>query len=374
MNLVYKCNECSSTYPSKKGLCIHIAQTHNTKDYYDKYLKHPNEGYCTVCGNPTKFRKLSAGYDKTCSSECYKNLDRTNYLHSDAPLLVQWQRDIEDIQATYSRDQLVQYQCKLCNTPVIIKIRKITGLVCIKCKRRWGNLRSFGDENPFQNSSIKEQIYSNNERKYGHRYYSQTEAFAQQYAATCLAKFGATHWLATSAHREKVQSTNLRRYGAPYQTQRIDFQRLYSDACLDKYGVHHASQVPEIRRKQAHSKFHAPNGRVYDSSWEYLYEQYLIRSGIPYIYQSDITFTWVDVDGVSHVYIPDFHLLDCTNRLIEIKGDHFFNECGDYINPYDMTPNGYKNAKLKYECMKTAGVQIYTSKELIQLGIQLSGV
>jgi len=39
-----------------------------------------------------------------------------------------------------------------------------------------------------------------------------------------------------------------------------------------------------------------------------------------------------------------------------------------------MTPNGYKNAKLKYECMKTAGVQIYTSKELIQLGIQLSGV
>lgn len=374
MNLVYKCNECNSTYPSKKGLCIHISRTHNTKDYYDKYLKHPNEGYCTVCGNPTKFSKLSAGYDKTCAPECYKHLDRTKYLHSNAPLRVQWQRDIEDIQATYSRDQLVQYQCKLCNAKVIIKIRKITGLVCIKCKRRWGNLRSFGDENPFQNADIKRKICHCNELKYGHPYYAQTKEFADHYKETCLSKYGSEHWFSTLANRDKTQKTNLLRYGAPYQTMRIDFQRMYTDACLDKYGVRHASQVPEIRRKQAHCKFHAPNGRIYDSSWEYLYEQYLISSGVPYIYQSEITFTWADVDGVEHVYIPDFHLLDGTNRLIEIKGDHFFNDRGEYFNPYDLTPNGYKNAKLKYDCMITAGVQIYTSKNLIQLGIHINGV
>ncbi len=311
MNLVYKCNECNSTYPSKKGLCIHIAQTHNTKDYYDKYLKHPNEGYCTVCGNPTKFRKLSAGYDKTCSSACYKKLDRTNYRHSDTPLLVQWQRDIEDIQATYSREQLVQYQCKLCNTPVIIKIRKITGLVCIKCKRRWGNLRSFGDENPFQNTQIK----------------------------------------------QKIEATVLK-----------------------KYGVKHVLQNPDIHRKMQEKKFHAPNGRLYDSSWEYLFELYLIQHKIDYIYQSDITFTWTDVDGDTRLYIPDFHILRSdrmnflSNDIIEIKGDHFFDQNGHFRDPYDLSAKGYENAKRKYECMVSHGVKILTSKDLIKLGIKVTGV
>ena len=374
MNLTYICKDCGADFQSTKGLSFHIATKHSPKEYYDKFLKKPTEGICRVCGKPTRFRKLSAGYDKCCSKDCCNKLDRNSYKHAAAPILVQWQRDIEAVQHDYHRAQLVQYHCKLCNAVVISQIRYITGLVCIKCKRRWGNLRAFGDENPFQNIAIKEQIYRTNEQKYGHKYYSQTDEFAEQYAATCLSKFGASHWLSTSAHREKVQKTNLLRYGAAFQTQRVDFQRIYADACLNKYGVRHASQVPEIRRKQAHCKFHAPNGRIYDSSWEYLYEQYLISSGVPYIYQSDIAFPWVDVDGVEHVYIPDFHLLDGTNRLIEIKGDHFFNDRGEYFNPYDLTPNGYKNAKLKYDCMINAGVQIYTSKNLIQLGIHITGV
>ena len=69
-------------------------------------------------------------------------------------------------------------------------------------------------------------------------------------------------------------------------------------------------------------------------------------------------------------HIPDF-LLTENKEFIEIKGDHFFDKDNNFINPYDKSEKGYANAKLKYECMINAGVKIYTSKELINLGINI---
>ena len=39
------------------------------------------------------------------------------------------------------------------------------------------------------------------------------------------------------------------------------------------------------------------------------------------------------------------------------------------IDPYNKTEKGYANARLKWECMQKAGVKVYTSKELKELGI-----
>ena len=50
-------------------LSSHIRKTHNieSQDYYDKYMKTPNEGVCSICGKPTKYGGLSQGYFRCCN-------------------------------------------------------------------------------------------------------------------------------------------------------------------------------------------------------------------------------------------------------------------------------------------------------------------
>ena len=78
-----------------------------------------------------------------------------------------------------------------------------------------------------------------------------------------------------------------------------------------------------------------------------------------------------DVNGNLHKYFPDFLIKDDKNTIIEVKGDQFFDEYVRFINPYDTTPAGFKNAELKYQCMVKNNVCIYTSKELKVLGIKI---
>lgn len=168
----------------------------------------------------------------------------------------------------------------------------------------------------------------------------------------------------------KEKYNNLQKYGVEFAIQRTEVKEKAKNTLLQNYGVENPSQHSEIHKKQLYNKFKGPNNNWYDSRWEYLFEQYLIKNNIPYIYQSNITFRWIDIDGKEHVYIPDF-LLTENKEFIEIKGDHFFDKDNNFINPYDKSEKGYANAKLKYECMINAGVKIYTSKELISLGINI---
>lgn len=168
----------------------------------------------------------------------------------------------------------------------------------------------------------------------------------------------------------KEKYNNLQKYGVEFAIQRAEVKEKAKNTLLQNYGVENPSQHPEIHKKQLYNKFKGPNNNWYDSRWEYLFEQYLIENNIPYIYQSNITFRWTEIDGKEHVYIPDF-LLTENKEFIEIKGDHFFDKDNNFINPYDKSEKGYANAKLKYECMINAGVKIYTSKELIKLGINI---
>ena len=48
-----------------KGFSIHLKK-HGLKvsEYYDKYLKKCNEGFCKFCGKPTNFRNIYFGYSE----------------------------------------------------------------------------------------------------------------------------------------------------------------------------------------------------------------------------------------------------------------------------------------------------------------------
>ena len=67
-----ECKICSNTFNTMRGLSFHIKKEHNidSKQYYDIYLKKPNENICSICGKETKFHNITLGYYKRCSRGC----------------------------------------------------------------------------------------------------------------------------------------------------------------------------------------------------------------------------------------------------------------------------------------------------------------
>lgn len=67
-----KCLICEKEFENGRFLSAHLKfEEHITgKDYYDTYIKKPEEGICIVCGKPTKYINFTRGYTKTCSQEC----------------------------------------------------------------------------------------------------------------------------------------------------------------------------------------------------------------------------------------------------------------------------------------------------------------
>lgn len=318
MKIKYTCKLCNKEFESVRNFVRHL-KVHkiSSREYYDTFLKQDNEGICQVCGKPTKFFKFAIGYRKTCSDNCYRQLCVKN-----------WHKTMNEKYNGGYYAGTIECQNRMKET----------------CKEK------YGCEYVWQSDEIKEKRKNSMLERYGVEHTMQNEEFKtiakQHREETNLEKYGVKHNWASEELREKGQ----------YKT------------CEEKYGYKYTGQIPEIQRKMK-CNYHAPNGKIYDSSWEYLFEQYLIKNNISYIYQSDLTLTWTDVDGKEHKYIPDFLILNDKKELIEIKGDQFFDNTGTFINPYDKSEKGYANAKLKWECMMNAGVKVYTSKELKNLGI-----
>ena len=65
------CKECGIDIRSIRGLAQHV-KFHglSSKEYYDKFYRKDNEGFCKEHGNQTRWINLSKGYLKHCSLAC----------------------------------------------------------------------------------------------------------------------------------------------------------------------------------------------------------------------------------------------------------------------------------------------------------------
>lgn len=65
------CKICHQKFESQRLLSSHIRHIHKLlyKNYYDKYIKQPNEGLCLICNKPTKWNN-GKGYNKYCCIYC----------------------------------------------------------------------------------------------------------------------------------------------------------------------------------------------------------------------------------------------------------------------------------------------------------------
>ena len=101
-----KCCICNKTFKNGKYLSAHLKfEEHVTgKDYYDTYIKKPNEGICIVCGKPTTYINFTRGYTKTCSQACNNN-----------PLSTKG-KNVSKTKQAYSEDRKLEIKQKRINT------------------------------------------------------------------------------------------------------------------------------------------------------------------------------------------------------------------------------------------------------------------
>lgn len=103
---------CKICGKSCKVLGNHLIEHKLTvKEYYDKYLRKPNEGRCIICGKDTKFKTLSIGYiGKYCSHTCmYSDKNHFNPTAWKATRLAKIQKFEKDNNCVFANDLRVQY-------------------------------------------------------------------------------------------------------------------------------------------------------------------------------------------------------------------------------------------------------------------------
>ena len=357
MKINYNCVICKEHFEELSDLSKHIVCKHKltNKNYYDTYIKNKNEGFCKICNNQTSFKNVIVGYRTYCKMSC-RNKDKDFVLKCKNTLKTKLGENYNEIiDKKRKKTKFEKYGFENYNN------REQASLTCTKL---------YNVDNPSKLEKIKIKKENTSFKNNGVKYYLQSNEGQQKFKNGCLNNFGKDNPSKDKNIQNKKCETSLKNWNVKYPIQNKIIQAKIEETNVKKYGVRNVSQNPEIHKKQMFGKYNAPNGKKYDSSWEYKFEQYLIEHKIDYIYQSNETFTWYDVNGKSHEYIPDFYLPK-TGEIIEIKGDYFFDENGKFFDPYDKTEEGYKNAELKWKCMLENKVKVYTSKELIELGIKL---
>lgn len=295
----YTCHICNCIFSAYK-FKKHIINDHNTteKEYYDTYLKTTNN-ICLHCGKPTQFRNMYKGYKKYCCTSCSAYAGNTIEAR-------------EKAKQTCLKHLGVLYPTQAKDT---IKKREDT------CLNKYGYLSIN------QVPEIKKKQHTPD----------QVEKMLKTFKETCLSKYGVENISSLPEVKEKRKNTLLKHYNVEY-----------------------TFQSHEIRIKSK-ARYISPDGKQYDSKWEYLYEQYLIKNNIDHIYSPDIKFEYIFEDKIKY-YFPDFVVnINGEMRIVEIKGDHLFKEM--------QVENTQANAK--YKCMLENNVIILQKQDLIDLGINI---
>ena len=389
-----KCKICNDeiVFKDKRGLSkfINHLKIHNIspKDYYDKYLKKPDEGICPVCGTPTKFMSILRGYLITCGTKCQMAKARSLLSEDDK------RRSIENMRKTklekygdpnYSNPKKA-YDTKkekygdgyYCNTD---KARQ-TNLekygvehynnaekarqTCLdrynnphytnreKCRKTFQEI--YGTDNIFTLDTIKEKCQKTKMKKYNDPFYTNRA----KNAITVKEKYNVDNVFQLTEIQEKIKKTNSDKYGVEYTFQSEEVKNKIRQTCLARYGTYSPMQNHDIRMS-TQSKY-SYDQRLFDSSWELGYYIWLTDHNVSFEYQPNIAFEYT-IDGQVHYYHPDF-LVD--GKYTEIKGLQFFennNPAGNMINPFDRTQD--KLYEAKHQCMIANNINIITDCDFI---------
>lgn len=252
-----KCELCGHE-SNKLGIHLHLSHPQITlKEYYDKYLKKPNEGKCLVCGKETEFLGLVSGYREHCCISCSQKSQKTK----------------DKIETT----NLEKYGVKniFQRKDVQEKSHKLAHSKEANDKREQTNLERYGATNPFGSKEIIENRRKHMLEKYGVEYNlqipeihakgieaGQTPEVKKKRQETNLTKYGVKSIVELNEVRQKAgkgartekainqrKETCLERYGAENPWQNPDIQEKRKQTCIEKYGVSNAGGSKETLDK-----------------------------------------------------------------------------------------------------------------------------
>lgn len=280
-------------------------------------LKHH---YCPVCGNEIHVYRRQR-YPKTCSVSC----------------------GLKNSQELRKKLSLERYGVE--NPKQLQKSKDNYKNIMIE---RYGGYT-------FQSKELLQKVSKTNLERYGVKVAGANKELHKKNIKTCLKRYGVEHTSKIKENRDKAKKTNLLRYG----NENYNNLKQIRHTCLERYGVENPTQCHDIRVKQ--QKRYIYNEINFDSSWEIAYYIWLSDNNIKFEYQPDILIKY-KYKGKTYTYSPDFKVND---KLIEIKGDQYFNKNGTrMICPYDHTLDGKFNAKFK--CMLKNNVYILRYNDIKQ--------
>jgi endogenous inhibitor of DNA gyrase (YacG/DUF329 family) len=257
---MFICKECNQVFKSFGGLSAHIKFNHNKKDYYDKYMKKEEEGFCKICNKPVKFYSLSVGYVKFCSKKCQSKDMSLNAIKM-------WKDIGKQITKKKEKTNLKRYGVKhnMQRKEIIDQVKKT-------------NLKRYGVENVINNKKIFKKAKNKREK-------------------TCIKEYGVKNYFQVKEVKEKIKNT-----------------------FLEKYGVESPLQNIEIFTKKEHHSFYShlhPCGLYYRGSYEKdfldnYFNKIKIERGLSFKYEEN---------GKIRVYHSDFYI-PSQNLIIEIKNSY----------------------------------------------------
>lgn len=165
---------------------------------------------------------------------------------------------------------------------------------------------------------------------------------------------------------DKAHNTLFERYGVHHPMQYEIFLNKSKLTSIERYGVEHYSQSEEYHKNKRH-KYYSEKypGLTFDSSWEVKVYEFCKDNGIDVEYSPNVSFKY-DYMNKCHTYHPDFKVGD---KIVEVKGDHFFDKSNKMINPYDRTQDDKYEAK--HQCMLKNNVLILKDENIKNLNVDM---
>ena len=237
-----------------------------------------------------------------------------------------------------------------------------------KERRKATCLAKYGVENIFQSEETKAKIHQTCMERYGYECTSQVPEFIEKQKKTNIERYGVPCTLNTEENLTKRKETWLKTLGVDNPNKSNIVKAKARKTCLKKYGTIYYTQTDEYKQRSMQTKMEKYGDAFYSGFVIYYYDNIFFRSkpelcfyiynkdqGKDIVYEPQPYFKY-QCENKEYYYKPDFLL---ENKLYEIKGDYFFDDVGNLINPYDRSLDNV--AKAKQLCMEEHNVTVLKS-------------
>lgn len=225
-------------------------------------------------------------------------------------------------------------------------------------------LSKLGVENPSQLKKVKEKKKQTTRDHFGVDNPLQSSEVQEKVKRSMLKKYGTTVASKSKIVVDKTRKSNLKKYGVEYPSQlesrKTHLKEIWEDKKKRNELANKVSktwlQKTDEELRDIRIKSYSPyeyDGLNFDSSWELAVWIWAKDNGKS-IKREPVCIEYKDGEVVRKYY-PDFEI---EGKLVEVKGDHFFNNDGKMICPFDRSLDDRFEAK--HQAGLKAGVEIWT--------------